>query len=177
MRRRTLARASGRVLEVGAGSGLNAPHYDFRKVESLHVTDRIADTAALRAALRRAGAPRDRISVGDADLCELPFADTEFDSIVCTLVLCSVASPASAVREMHRVLKPGGIVCFIEHVHSSRAVLRPVLDSATPAWRRVAGGCHLNRHTVAGLRRYGFSVHVEHTAIDGVIKSGYAIRP
>ena len=176
IRRRALSRAVGCVLEVGAGSGLNAPYYDFRRVDTLHVTDRLADTRALRRAFHRAGAPPDRMSFGDADLCELPYADASFDSIVCTLVLCSVASTAGAIREMHRVLKPDGTVCFIEHVHSSHPVLRPVLDAATPAWRRVAGGCRLNRNSVSAFRQHGFSVQVEHTAVDGVLRSGYAIR-
>ncbi len=176
MRRRTVSRAFGRVLEVGAGSGLNASHYNFRLTDSLNVTDLIADKPVLRAALRRADAPHDRITVEDADLCDLPYEDASFDSIVCTLVLCSVGSLTRAIDEMWRVLRPYGIVCFIEHVHSSRPVVRPALESVTPAWRRVAGGCHLNRDTLPALRRHGFSVQIEQTAVDNIVNSGYATR-
>ncbi|MFW6368378.1 MAG: class I SAM-dependent methyltransferase [Spirochaetota bacterium] len=174
LRKRVVGRAAGSVLEIGAGSGLNAPHYRFDRISDLTVTDKSADRPVLSRALRKVAAPLERIVIQDADATALPFPDNAFDTVVCTLVLCSVPSVERAASEMRRVLKPGGTVHFIEHIHTPRVTLKPVFETLTPAWRRVADGCHLNRDTPALLIRGGFHVMVGTRSFDGVVVSGVA---
>lgn len=174
LRRMVVGRASGEVLEIGAGSGLNAPHYRFERITGLTVTDKSADRTVLAGALRKITAPLERIRIRDADATALPFPDSSFDTVVCTLVLCSVPSVERAASELRRVLKPEGTLHFIEHIHPPRVSLQPVFDAITPAWRRVADGCHLNRDTPALLSREGFNVTVGTRSFDGVVVSGFA---
>jgi SAM-dependent methyltransferase len=137
-RRALLASASGRVLEIGAGTGLNLPHYPDGL--ELVLTEPDAPMA------RRIAAP-----VVPARAEELPFADASFDTVVSTFVLCTVADPAQAVDELARVLKPGGRLLFIEHVRGEGRLAR-WQDRLEGAWRRIGNGCHANRDTLAVLR-------------------------
>lgn len=206
LRREIVARAHGTVLEVGAGSGLNAPHYHYAGLSSLTVSDYHLDAVALRAAFRRArrraelgaagraaptgragdcgesaaaGVPGDKrtaaaVDIRDADLSALPFESERFDAVVCTLVLCSVPDQRQAVSELYRVLKPGGSVHFIEHVVPSRPAAARFFSAITAAWRRVAGGCRLNRNTERVLSKGGFEVSVDERRLDGVFIAGSA---
>ncbi len=174
MRRHVLSAVRGDVLEVGAGSGLNSVYYPSSAISSLTVTDRQADRAALARAFSRRPLADAQISIEDADLMALPFDGRRFDTIVCTLVLCSVPDVHRAAREMIRVLRPGGVILFMEHIQSSRPRVKPFLDTVTPAWRRIADGCHLNRNTPALLEEAGLKVHLDHIWFDGLLVSGYA---
>jgi SAM-dependent methyltransferase len=137
-RRALLAAASGRVLEIGAGTGLNLPHYPGGI--DLVLTEPDAPMA------RRVARP-----VVPASAEELPFEDASFDTAVSTLVLCTVADPARAVDELARVLVPGGRLLFIEHVRGDGALAR-WQDRLERPWRGIANGCHANRDTLAALR-------------------------
>jgi SAM-dependent methyltransferase len=137
-RRALLAAASGRVLEIGAGTGLNVPHYPDGL--DLVLTEPDAPMA------RRAGRP-----VVPASAEELPFEDASFDTAVSTLVLCTVPDPGQAVAELARVLKPGGRLLFIEHVRGEGALAR-WQDRLERPWRRIGNGCHANRDTLSVLR-------------------------
>ncbi len=143
-RRSLLAAASGRVLEIGAGTGLNLPHYP-EGIE-LVLTEPDAPMA------RRAGRP-----VVPASAESLPFEDATFDTVVSTLVLCTVADPARAIAEFRRVLRPGGRLLFIEHVRGEERLAR-WQDRLDHPWRRIGNGCHANRDTLAALREGGFAV-------------------
>lgn len=154
LRRQIAGTAAGRVLEVGVGTGANFRHYP--DTTGLVVVDR--NLFMLRRARRRAR------SLGrDADLIlalaeALPFRDETFDTVVATLVFCSVADLNRSLAEVRRVLRPGGTFNFIEHVRARNSLLGALQDAATPVWRRVAGGCHLNRRTVKAIEAAGFEL-------------------
>ena len=141
-RRALLADARGRVLEIGAGTGLNLPHYP----EGVDLVLTEPDPSMLRRLRRRS-------SVVAAPAEALPFADASFDVVVSTMVLCTVADPAAAVREMRRVLRPGGRLLFIEHVRADSPRLARWQDRLAAPWRTFAVGCHCNVRTLDLLAR------------------------
>jgi len=144
-----LAQASGRVLELGAGTGLNFRHYP-EAVEKLVLTDPAAPMVSrLKRRARRSG--RD-CSVVPAAAEALPFDDDSFDTVVSTLVLCTVDDPRRAIDEIARVLRPGGRLLFLEHVRSDSRRLAGWQDRLHRPWRAFAAGCHANRPTVELLR-------------------------
>src|SRR5688572_5149007 len=124
--------AEGLVLEVGAGTGLNLPHY--RQARRVVATD--ADPAMLRHAERRAGMAQCRVTLALADAAALPFRDDAFDVVVATCVFCSVPDPPAAFRELRRVLKPEGELRILEHVRAPSPTLARLQDAATPFWSR-----------------------------------------
>lgn len=144
------AEAQGRALELGAGSGLNLPHYTER-VSELVVSE---PSPHMRQHLREA-MERDRPRVGawklvDAEAEELPFEDASFDTVLATYILCTVPDPAAALREIARVLRPGGRYLFLEHVHAGEGtLLGRFQDFAELPHRYIAAGCHPNRRTGA----------------------------
>jgi SAM-dependent methyltransferase len=145
---------AGRVLEVGAGDGLNFEHYG----------DPVTEVVALEPepTLRAAAVARriPRVTVVDGVAEALPFDDGSFDAVVVCLVLCSVRSQATALAEIARVLRSGGELRFYEHVAATRPLGRAtqrVLDGSG-LWPRLAGGCHLTRDTEAAIRAAGFAL-------------------
>ena len=148
-----LSGASGEVLEIGGGTGANLPHY--RGVEHLTISEPDPFMREkLWPKLENAGVP---VRVSDAGAEALPFPDDAFDTVISTLVLCTVPDQGAALREIRRVLRPGGRLLFIEHVRGEGRAAR-WQDRVTPLWRRLAGGCHPNRDTVAAMRTAGFRV-------------------
>lgn len=154
-RERLLAGARGRVLEVGGGTGANLPYY--RDVDSVDVLE--PDGAMRRRlAARRAAVPQKvPLRVHPTDLAGAPFEAGSFDTIVCTLVLCTLPDLVADVRRMRRLLGPDGRLLFLEHVraHGARAGLQRL---ATPLWSRLVPGCHLDRDPLVALRAEGFVV-------------------
>jgi ubiquinone/menaquinone biosynthesis C-methylase UbiE len=154
LRRKTLASARGRVLIVGAGQG-----HDLA-----HLPPAVVSVVALEpdSAMRRWGAERVRRSAVPASYVagtaeHVPLRDHSVDTVLCTLVLCSVDDLDAAVAEIRRVLAPGGRLLVLEHVRAqSRPRLAAVQDWADPFWGKFSGGCHLNRDPVAALDRAGF---------------------
>ncbi|HUX11372.1 MAG TPA: class I SAM-dependent methyltransferase [Spirochaetia bacterium] len=176
LRSRLVARATGRVLEVGAGTGVNISHYNRQTVESLHVSDMDLHYGRV---LRRRRAVRPLpfpVRFTDADVQRLPFEDASFDTVVFTLLFCSVADPDAGLAEIRRVLAPGGQLIFIEHVLPSARTLSALFRHITPAWRRVAGNCHLDRATVPRIRNAGFTVRIEAAPGLGIFVGGTGIR-
>ncbi len=181
LRRELLSHARGRTLEVGAGTGLNLPHYPASLTELTLVEPDPAMTKRLE---RRVGSqlrpgaaqpspvPAQSYPVPaqpypvrclSAAAERLPFPDDAFDTVVCTLVLCTVADPLQALREIRRVLVPGGCLLFLEHVRSSDPALARWQDRLEPVWRRLGRGCRCNRSTLETIEASGFSVlAVEH---------------
>jgi ubiquinone/menaquinone biosynthesis C-methylase UbiE len=153
-----LAAADGRVLEIGAGTGLNLPHYP--PAAQLTLSEPVAPMRhRLQERVRAAGRAADVI---DAKAEALPFADASFDTVVSTLVLCTVDDPHDALREIRRVLRPGGQLVFIEHVRAADSGRRARWQDrlATP-WAAFAGGCRCNRPTTAMIDE-----HFPRTAAD-----------
>ncbi|HYD10289.1 MAG TPA: class I SAM-dependent methyltransferase [Acidimicrobiales bacterium] len=153
---------SGRVLEVGAGTGLNLPHYDGAAVTDLVLTE---PDAAMRTKLDiKAVALGVKATVVDAGAERLPFDDESFDAVVSTLVLCSVRDQQAALAEIRRVLRPGGTLVFLEHVaaeHDAHRLKRQ--RRLEPVWKRVLGNCHLTRRTEQAIRDAGFTFETEPT--------------
>jgi ubiquinone/menaquinone biosynthesis C-methylase UbiE len=152
-----LRRAAGDVLELGSGTGLNLPHYPAG-ITSLTLTE--PDPHMLRRLRQKLTAEQLRkVRVEGCAINNLPFPDHSFDTIVATLVLCSVASPASALKEIRRLLKPDGKFLFIEHV---LAKTRPRLlrwqKLVQPVWIPLCGNCHLTRDTERCILESGFRI-------------------
>ena len=147
LRAATLAGAGGRTLEVGAGTGLNRSHYPAG-VTDLVLTE--PDAAMARRLRRRAaGTP-----VIEAGAGALPFPDASFNTVVATLVLCTVPDPEAAVAEIRRVLRPGGALVFVEHVRAAEPrIARRQRRWARP-WATVAAGCRCDRDTLSLLGRH-----------------------
>jgi SAM-dependent methyltransferase len=145
MRRQLLSEASGRTIDLGAGTGVNLGLFP-EAVSELVMAE--PDPHMLKQ-LRAKAAGRGGVEITDASAQELPFADDSFDTAVFTLVLCTVPDPEAALRETARVLKPGGKLLFIEHVRADEAGLAGWQDRLEKPWRFLADGCHCNRDTVA----------------------------
>jgi ubiquinone/menaquinone biosynthesis C-methylase UbiE len=154
-RDRLLAGLTGRVIEVGAGNGLNFSHYPATVTEVLAVEpeDYLRDRAE-RAA--RQASVRIRVVDGLAD--RLPAQDARFDAAVASLVLCSVPDQAAALGEIRRVLRPGGELRFYEHVLSEEGGLARLQNAVAWFWPLVGGGCHPNRRTVETIGGAGFEI-------------------
>lgn len=147
---------AGKVLEVGAGNGLNFAHYPAS------VTDVIAvepEPHLRELAVRAARDARVPVSVVDAVGEELPFASAAFDGAVASLVLCSVADAQATLAELHRVLRPNAELRFFEHVASPRRARRVLQRAAdVTMWPRLSGGCHLGRETDRLIEEAGFAI-------------------
>jgi ubiquinone/menaquinone biosynthesis C-methylase UbiE len=154
-RRRLLAGLHGRVLEVGAGNGLNFPHYPATITEVLAVEPEPYLRRQALAAASQAPAP---IRVADGTAEALPADDATFDGVVASLVLCTVTDPDQALAEVRRVLRPGGTLRFYEHVRATDPRLARWQDQLERPWGWLVGGCHPNRDTVAAITAAGLQV-------------------
>ncbi|GHO59825.1 class I SAM-dependent methyltransferase [Ktedonobacter robiniae] len=154
LRKKIVGQAAGLVLEVGAGNGLNFACYDPEFVERVEATE--LDSSMLSYARTRAQSAPVSVTLTQANVEQLPFTDAYFDSIVCTLVFCSVNNPLRGLQEMRRVLKPGGQLLMIEHVRAQKRMLALVQDLITPLTRLLLGNCHWNRSTVQTVQKAGF---------------------
>lgn len=155
-RRRLLESARGSVLDVGAGTGANLPHYPWGRVDRLVLLD--VGRGMLARAGRKAVAAERQVELRQASAEHLPFPDASFDTVVFTHSLCTVPDPARALREAHRVLRPGGTLLALEHVRAPDPDLAGWQDRLTPLWKMVVGGCHLNRDTRHAIEAAGFSL-------------------
>jgi ubiquinone/menaquinone biosynthesis C-methylase UbiE len=156
--RRSLLRGlSGTVLELGAGHGLNFPHYPTEVTEVIAVEPEPTLRAKATEAAATAPVPV-RVLAGRAD--QLPVEDETVDAAIASLVLCSVPDQDRALAELHRVVRPDGQLRFYEHVIANRQPKRLLLQVAdhTSVWPRIAGGCHPARDTTAAIGRSGFEI-------------------
>jgi ubiquinone/menaquinone biosynthesis C-methylase UbiE len=148
--------ARGDVFELGCGGGINHAFYDPAAITSYAGIDPhkgLLDGA--RAAARAKGWAADlRAARGEA----IPFADASFDCVVCTFTLCSVDDPAQVMRELSRILRPGGQTLFLEHGRAPDAGVRGWQERIEPVWKQLAGGCHLSRPIASALSGAGFAV-------------------
>lgn len=148
--------AEGEVLEIGIGSGLNLSFYDPAKVRRIVGVDPSADMQKLaRQRAEQISIPVEMIAL---ELGQIQAEDARFDSIVCTFTLCTIPDAVAALREMRRVLKPGGKLLFSEHGLAPDASVVRWQHRLTPLWKPLAGGCHLNRDIPALLEAGGFTI-------------------
>ncbi len=161
-RRRLLSRARGRVLEVGCGTGRNLPLYR----DGVQVIGFDPHLEVLGAARRRG--PGIPLLVAGAEA--IPFRDGAFDTVVSSLVFCSVPDPELGLREVERVLRPGGTLRMMEHVRHTRPLLARFQDWIQPAWTRATGGCHPNRDTEATVEASGFRIDAESRRANGTMR-------
>ncbi|HVY77221.1 MAG TPA: class I SAM-dependent methyltransferase [Solirubrobacterales bacterium] len=154
-RRMALAKASGRTVDLGAGTGANLALYPPAVSELVLVEP---DPHMLRKLRPRLAAASPRAEVVQAGAEALPFADESFDTAVFTLVLCTVPDPAAALAEAARVLKPGGRLLFVEHVRAEDPGLARWQDRLERPWRFLGDGCHCNRDTAATIAASRFAV-------------------
>ena len=164
-RRGLVADAPGRVLEIGAGTGLNLPHYHA----AVEVIATEPEPAMLLQARRRVAAARVRIRLVIAGAEALPFPDAAFDTVVATCVFCSVDDPERGFQEIHRVLKPGGELRLLEHVRGHSSWVARLQDRLTPRWSRIVGGCCLNRPTLETALAAGFQAEKIRAHFGGMV--------
>jgi ubiquinone/menaquinone biosynthesis C-methylase UbiE len=154
-RRRLLSQARGRVLEIGAGTGLNLAQYP-ETIDELILAEPAAEMAKRIDSSRfSGGAP---VSVVRAAAEQLPFADDQFDTVISTMVLCTVADPQRALAEASRVLRPGGQLLFCEHVEADSPRLRRWQHRLATPWALWADGCRCDRPT---LETIGAAMRIE----------------
>ena len=175
MRGALLAEASGRVLELGGGTGHNLEHYTDAVTELVMAEPDPHMARRLRERLEEEGTAAARPSVIEAPAENLPFDDGSFDTVVSTLVLCTVADPTRAIAETRRVLVEGGRLLYLEHVRSSRRGLARWQDWLERPWGFFAGGCHPNRATDQALAGAGF--WIDSLERDRLPKAPPVVRP
>lgn len=174
-RKRLLGYAQGEVLEIGAGTGVNLKYLPFSKIDRYVGLDLNIKPLLMpdEVHVRKQSFTYEFI---DGNVEELPFEDDSFDTVVFTLVFCSVHNPLKGLQEIHRVLKPRGRLIFIEHILPNKPVLRPMFELMTPYWSAVAENCHLNRDTVPLIKFAGFKVLREEYFFKGVFVGGAAVK-
>jgi ubiquinone/menaquinone biosynthesis C-methylase UbiE len=154
-RRRLVSRAEGQVLELGIGSGLNLEYYGPRVTRVIGL-DRSAEMLAKARETSARG--RHPVTLIEASGEAIPLADASVDTVVTTWTLCSIPDVAGALAEARRALRPGGQLLFVEHGRSPDSGVTRWQDRLTPLWRRLAGGCHLNRPIRELVEAAGFRI-------------------
>ena len=155
-RSRIVPQASGDVLELGCGGGINMDFYEPERISSYSGIDPspgLLDRS--RAAAQAKGMVADiRAGVGE----DMPFADASFDTLLVTFTLCSVVDQAQVLKEMRRVLRPGGKALFLEHGHAPDADVQTWQRRVEPVWKHIGGGCHLTRPIASAYSAAGFKI-------------------
>lgn len=155
-RQKVVPRARGRVLEIGIGSGLNLPYYETDRVEKVWGLEPSPEMA--RMAEKAAAEVELEVELLEHPAEEIPLDSDSVDTVVVTYTLCTVPETETALAEMRRVLAPGGALLFCEHGAAPDRGVRRWQQRITPIWKRLAGGCHLDRDIPALLQSGGFAV-------------------
>nr|WP_240353617.1 class I SAM-dependent methyltransferase [Cohnella algarum] len=154
IRKSLIQKVNGDILEIGSGTGFNFPLYEHaNRVIAVEPEPVMRQLSLPR--LRQAHVP---IEVIDARAENLPFQDNSFDSVVCTLVFCTIPDPHMGLEEIRRVCKPGGKLLMFEHVKVDHAVYGPLQEWVNPVWKKLCDGCHLNRRTIEFVQQAGFRI-------------------
>jgi len=169
-----LRELSGAVLEVGAGTGATLPYYP--KTVTQLVLCEPDPHMRRKLQVKRDAAGLKHVEISDASLKALPAAPASLDAVVCSLVLCSVPDPQAALKEIQRVLKPGGKLVFLEHVAADGEPNRLKWQKRIePVWKHLMGNCHLTRRTEAAISAAGFNI--ERIERESIRKALPIVRP
>jgi len=154
IRKGLLSTATGQVLEIGAGTGINFPLYESAEsVTAIEPSGFMIERATGKQKLSRVP-----ITMVQASAEELPFADNSFDTVVATLVFCTIPNPQKAMEEIKRVCKPNGSILLFEHVKMENRGLGMLQEWLTPAWKKICDGCCLNRDTLSLIKNNQLSI-------------------
>jgi len=153
-RERVVGQAQGRVLEIGIGSGMNLPFYTDRAIEILGLEPH---PRLLAMTSQKSNFSRTRLIEGSAE--SIPLDNASVDSVVTTWTLCSIPDVIKALSEMRRVLRPDGRLLLVEHGLAPDETVRKWQHRLTPVWKRLAGGCHLDRPISELVERAGFRMN------------------
>ncbi|MEA3423600.1 MAG: class I SAM-dependent methyltransferase [Bacillota bacterium] len=156
LRKKVLSDVYGDVLELGPGTGINLKYYDKELIGSLTYLDIKFKSSLGEKAKRKC--PRVQMIEGDAQ--KLPFENKSFDSVVFTLVFCSVEDVIEGLNEVKRVLKDDGRIYFIEHVEPEGGWMKKLFNKVNPSWKSFTGGCNLNRDTISRFRDAGIDIEI-----------------
>lgn len=173
IRKRLISKTEGRVLEIGSGTGVNFPYYD--QVSSVTAIEPNADM--LRKSLPKAQKQHVSINAHLGEAENLPYLENAFDTVVGTLVFCTIPDPEKALNEIHRVLKPEGRLLLFEHVRLNHAILGKLQDQLTPVWRQLCDGCRLNRNTLQVVKEAEFHVDNVESIYKGLFLIIRAVNP
>lgn len=166
-RQRLMKKAKGSVLEIGSGTGANLKFYNFDWITDLTITDK-------KLSKRFKNLKLNNTVLVEANVSELPFSDHSFDTIIHTLVFCSVDDVSKGLIELKRVLKPKGKLIFIEHVLPENPFLRRTFKFVNPLWKRISSGCNLTRSYIDALKQEGFEIIEASKFMKTVFVSGIA---
>ncbi len=164
-RTKVVPQAQGRVLEVGIGTGLNLPFYDRTKVQRIVGLD--PALRMHRLALRRIARTGLDVELVGLSAEAIPLPEASFDTVLTTYTLCTIPDPVAALKEMRRVLVPGGKLLFCEHGRAPDEKVRKWQTRLQPYWSRMAGGCQLDRDIPGILEEAGFKIDVQSKYIRG----------
>lgn len=147
-------KAQGKVLEIGFGTGAN-----FRYYGNVERVDAIEPNPAMgKQAVKRIKKARTPITTYRAKAEELPFADNSFDTVVATLVFCTIPDPERALQEIRRVSRPGAKILMFEHVKMDQKIFGKTQEALTPIWKKICDGCHLDRDTLLLVKQSGLDI-------------------
>ncbi len=168
VRRMVVRSARGRVLEIGAGTGLNFKH--FENADCVLAVE--PDPYMISRAAHRV---RECAALTQAMAENLPFPDNSFDTVVSTLTFCTIGDPEKAAREIRRVLKDDGCFFFAEHPVAEKPLLAKAEKLMTPLWKKLAGGCHLDRDIISSFKSAGLNI-AEIIRLDSFFVAGRASK-
>lgn len=171
LRKWLISKAKGKVLELGAGNGPNLRYYNLENIEQLTITDMALSKRLTRIESNNCDG---RINFQQASVLDLPFENETFDSIVFTLIFCTVPDVARGLAEVRRVLKKDGKIFFIEHVLAKKNPLKVTMQLVTKPFKAIAHGCHLNRDFEKSLLENGFTLDTSFAFFKGIGFSGIA---
>lgn len=163
-RKSLIKKASNRVLEIGSGTGINFPLYDQVTLDAIEPNNNL-----MKRSLQRKGQATVPIQVHKQTAETLSFPENTFDSVVSTLVFCTIPEPMKALKKIQYVAKPKATILFLEHVKVEQPFIAKSQDILTPLWKRIAGNCHLNRNTLENIRNSGLVIEDMTTYYQGLL--------
>jgi ubiquinone/menaquinone biosynthesis C-methylase UbiE len=171
LRKTLLVDVRGTVLEIGTGTGANLPYLPYHKINHLYLTD-----IQLSKGVKSYEFPKHlKVNLLECPLEELEIPESSLDSIVFTLVFCTVENASAGLQKVFRLLKPGGKIYFIEHVLPHHHRLRTLAHKLNPIWSKAASGCNLNRETLNTILKAGFTIERHSVSLGGALIEGVAL--